>query len=81
MSQLLEFIEGAAGAPPRIRALATLYDRRTAFGRETDRPGAGDRRLIVEPRKRQAVEDLATEELHEKGQVQHSATTSCASAM
>jgi chromosome partitioning protein len=34
VSQLLEFIEGAAGSPPRIRALATLYDRRTAFGRE-----------------------------------------------
>jgi chromosome partitioning protein len=34
VSQLLEFIEGAAAAPPRIRALATLYDRRTAFGRE-----------------------------------------------
>jgi len=34
VSQLLEFIEGAAGGPPRIRALATLYDRRTAFGRE-----------------------------------------------
>jgi chromosome partitioning protein len=34
VSQLLEFIEGAAGAPPRIRALATLHDRRTAFGRE-----------------------------------------------
>src|SRR5436309_7451310 len=34
VSQLLEFIEGAAGGSPRIRALATLYDRRTAFGRE-----------------------------------------------
>jgi len=34
VSQLLEFIEGACGSPPRIRALATLYDRRTAFGRE-----------------------------------------------
>ena len=37
VSQLLEFIEGAAGAKretPRVRALATLYDRRTAFGRE-----------------------------------------------
>jgi len=32
--QLLEFIEGAAGGAPRIRALATLYDRRTAFGKE-----------------------------------------------
>jgi len=37
VSQLLEFIEGAAGAGKetrRVRALATLYDRRTAFGRE-----------------------------------------------
>jgi len=34
VSQLLEFIEGAASGAPRIRALATLYDRRTAFGRE-----------------------------------------------
>lgn len=34
VSQLLEFIEGASGGPSRIRALATLYDRRTAFGRE-----------------------------------------------
>ncbi len=34
VSQLLDFIEGAAGGAPRIRALATLYDRRTAFGRE-----------------------------------------------
>lgn len=34
VSQLLEFIEGASGGTPRIRALATLYDRRTAFGRE-----------------------------------------------
>ena len=37
VSQLLEFIQGlpgAAGEPVRVRALATLYDRRTAFARE-----------------------------------------------
>ena len=34
VSQLLRFIDGAAGGSPRVRALATLYDRRTSFGRE-----------------------------------------------
>lgn len=37
VSQLLELIQGlpgAGGRPPRVRALATLYDRRTAFARE-----------------------------------------------
>ncbi len=37
VSQLLEFIQatpGAAGSPQRVRALATLYDRRTSFAGE-----------------------------------------------
>lgn len=37
VSQLLELIQGlpgAAGEPVRVRALATLYDHRTAFARE-----------------------------------------------
>src|SRR5437773_12170346 len=37
VSQRREFIQGlpgAAGEPVRVRALATLYDRRTAFARE-----------------------------------------------
>lgn len=37
VSQLLEFIEGASGSngqAPRVRALATLHDRRTTFGKE-----------------------------------------------
>jgi chromosome partitioning protein len=37
VSQLLELIQGLpgpAGEPPRVRALATLYDARTAFARE-----------------------------------------------
>ncbi len=37
VSQLLEFIQGVTGAgdrPPRVRALATMYDARTSFSRE-----------------------------------------------
>jgi len=44
VSQLLELIEGMAGdrgEPPRIRALATMYDGRTAFAREILRDLSG----------------------------------------
>ena len=34
LSQLLEIIGSTSGRQPRVRALVTLYDRRTAFGRE-----------------------------------------------
>ncbi len=38
VTQLLEFIQGSAGGnggrAPRVRALATLHDQRTAFGKE-----------------------------------------------